>query len=456
MEPRVLLDGSGTLGLAELIIRPSYAAASVATDPAAASAATLTTTAQTAGASNGSASLLDLLAVDLAVQPMRPAPTNTTLYWDPGQHGPTQGINATGGTGPWDLTHNYWYCPMYGMDGPWINADNNTAVFGGSAGTYTVTLSTSVTAAAISFNTANYTIAPGQGNTVTVSPSSGSSVVTTSSGCTATIAAVIAGTGSGPLVVAGSGTLTLTAANTYGNGTTINSGSTLQLGSSGTTGSITTSVIDNGTLAFNRSDSPTFSYAVTGNGSVTQSGSGVLTLSDADNSYSNGTIVNAGTLAISNSGELGSGNLTLNGGTLQATAAGTFGEAVTLGASGGTVDTYGNNVTLSGIINGPGSLTKTGSGTLGLAAANTYSAGTTINGGTLQLGASGALPSGTALTVASAATLDIAGSGVSVASLAGGAPSRAWAARLPSTARAQGPTAARSTMSASTIRAAAR
>ena len=46
----------------------------------------------------------------------------------------------------------------------------------------------------------------------------------------------------------------LTGTNTYTNVTTINSRSTLQLGNGGTTGSIVGNVVNNGTLAFNRSE----------------------------------------------------------------------------------------------------------------------------------------------------------------------------------------------------------
>ena len=101
----------------------------------------------------------------------------------------------------------------------------------------------------------------------------------------------------------------LTGANTYSGGTTIAAG-TLQLGDGGTTGSIVGNVVDNGTLAFDRSDAVTFPGAISGTGSVSQIGPGSTTLTAA-NSYSGGTLLAAGTLIAGNNSALGSGALTV-------------------------------------------------------------------------------------------------------------------------------------------------
>ena len=74
-------------------------------------------------------------------------------------------------------------------------------------------------------------------------------------------------------------------------------------------------------------------------------------------------------------------------GTLQAGVAGTLANNLTINSGvTGTFDTQANAVTLSGIISGSGALTKIGTGSLTLLGSNTYSGGTTISAGTLQLG----------------------------------------------------------------------
>jgi len=175
-----------------------------------------------------------------------------------------------------------------------------------------------------------------------------------------TFAGVISGVGS--VIQLGTGTTILSGVNTYTGGTTISAG-TLQIGNGGTTGSITGNVIDNGTLAFDRSDALIFAGVISGTGSVTQIGTGTTILS-ANNTYTGGTTVSTGTLQIGNGGTTGSitGNVIDNG---------------TLAFDRSDLVTYG------GVVSGTGNLTQLGSGTLILTGANTYTGTTTVNNGSL-------------------------------------------------------------------------
>ena len=195
--------------------------------------------------------------------------------------------------------------------------------------------------------------------------------------------------GSGAVTQAGSGTLIYTGSNTYTGGTTIASG-TLQIGNGGTGGSIAGGVANNGNLAFGRSDTFNFSGTISGTGTVTQAGTGTLTLT-GNNSYSGGTAINSGILQVLADSNLGasSGGLTFGGGTLQMTGSTTLSRAVTLNASGGTIDTNGFDTTLASAASGAGALNKVGAGSLILTGNNTYSGGTNISAGTLQIGNGG-------------------------------------------------------------------
>ncbi|HMP58783.1 MAG TPA: autotransporter-associated beta strand repeat-containing protein [Gemmatales bacterium] len=175
--------------------------------------------------------------------------------------------------------------------------------------------------------------------------------------------------GAGSLTQSGTGTLIFTGTNTYSGGTTISAG-TLQIGSGGTTGSIAGDVLNNSALAFNRSDSITFSGVISGSGSLTKQGGGTLILTGA-NTYAGGTTVSGGTLQIGAGGATGAivGNIANNSG-------------VTFNRS--------DDLTFSGTISGSGSLLKNGAGKLTLTADNSFAGGTLILAGTLQLGNGGA------------------------------------------------------------------
>ncbi|MFK4808570.1 autotransporter outer membrane beta-barrel domain-containing protein, partial [Devosia sp. ZW T5_3] len=95
------------------------------------------------------------------------------------------------------------------------------------------------------------------------------------------------------------------------------------------------------------------------------------------------------------SGGIGTANVALDGGIVRAiddnaTFFRSYGtQTVTLGAGGGIIDTNGYNIGIAPVMTGAGSLTKDGLGTLTLTGANSYSGGTTITAGTLQLGNGG-------------------------------------------------------------------
>ncbi|MGA0564350.1 autotransporter-associated beta strand repeat-containing protein [Ancylobacter sp. VNQ12] len=202
------------------------------------------------------------------------------------------------------------------------------------------------------------------------------------------LAGAISGTGS-VTVNAFNAPVTLTAANSYTGGTTIASG-TLNLGSGTTAGSLVGPVVNNGTLAFNSSQTQSFAGLVSGTGGVALTGGGMVTLSGA-NTYAGGTLVaNGSTLAVGSDGNLGTpaGAVTLANGTLAATASFTSARAVLLRGPGGVDVAAGATLTLSGTISetAPAQLTKSGSGVLALTGTNRYSGGTLVSAGTLAVG----------------------------------------------------------------------
>ena len=109
--------------------------------------------------------------------------------------------------------------------------------------------------------------------------------------------------------------------------------------------------------------------ALSGAFSVNKTGVGTVILGGA-NTFSGGTTIAAGTLSISSDANLGAsaGGVTLNGGTLQFTGSGAFiavaaARTITLGSSGGTIDTSGfgpgsgNQTSIAANITGTGPLT---------------------------------------------------------------------------------------------------
>jgi autotransporter-associated beta strand protein len=170
------------------------------------------------------------------------------------------------------------------------------------------------------------------------------------------------------LTKVGAGTLTLSGANTFTGGTTISAG-TLQVGNGGTAGSILGDVLDNGALVFDRSNALTYAGEISGTGFVTKNGASMLTLT-GNSTYTGGTNINSGTLRLGNGGTSGSiqGNILDNA-------------VLAVNRS--------DTLTYDGVISGSGSLTQAGIGTTILTGENTYTGGTTISAGSLQIGNGG-------------------------------------------------------------------
>ncbi len=195
-------------------------------------------------------------------------------------------------------------------------------------------------------------------------------------------------------------------------------GSTLALiGPNGSTGSGVLNIILGQSGNFNAAGTINVSSVISDGGAnyqITQTGAGTLNLSGA-NTYGGGLTLSTGTLGINNNSALGTGTFTISGGTITNTSgaavtvannaqtwAGNFTAGVGSGTSdlnlgNGTVNLSGNRTinvsglsstfTVGGVIGDAGngySLTKaTGTGTMVVAGANTYSGGTTVSAGTL-------------------------------------------------------------------------
>jgi autotransporter-associated beta strand protein len=124
-----------------------------------------------------------------------------------------------------------------------------------------------------------------------------------------------------------------------------------------------------------------------------------LTLSGASNISVAGTLTNSGgnrTITNNSTGAATFTNINLsNNGTSRTL---TFSGSGSTGVSG---------VIANGSTSTAGVLTKSGAGTLTLSGNNTYTGGTNINAGTLQLGNSERIANNTAVTIASGATFDL-------------------------------------------------
>lgn len=244
--------------------------------------------------------------------------------------------------------------------------------------------------------------------------------------------------GAGRLTKAGAGTLTLTGANTFSGGLVVNGGA-VQFNSAANLGTSTgwvalnggnLQLLSNNTVTTSRTHylagtvgalqvdsgstlnlTSTVANATSAGGSLVKTGAGTLILSSPTGTTYGGaghtTAINGGTLQVANDNLLGNAanTVSFNGGTLLISSAFASSRNVILNGPG-TINTNGYAASFSGPFSGSGSLSKNGAGTLSLTAANTYSGGTTINAGTLQVNNTTGSGTGTgAVTVNSGGTL---------------------------------------------------
>ncbi|KPF81967.1 hypothetical protein IP70_22515, partial [alpha proteobacterium AAP38] len=244
-----------------------------------------------------------------------------------------------------------------------------------------------------------------------------------------TFSGIISSTNTSGITKVGTGTLTLTGANTYTGATnvsaggltlnasggtlsdstavTVASGATLTVSSNDTVGSLSgagTVALGSSLLTFGGNNTSTsFDGTITGSngGSIKKQGTGTFSLSGT-NSFVGGTDLAAGTIVASAVGALGTGGVSFAAGTtLDLAATGTFTNYIDLAAAGTINVGTGIAATLSNSIEGAGSLTKTGAGTLILTGTSTYTGLTSVNAGTLLI--DGQIEED--VTVASGATL---------------------------------------------------
>jgi fibronectin-binding autotransporter adhesin len=243
-----------------------------------------------------------------------------------------------------------------------ISADNNLGTAPGSATPGQLTFSGGTLATTASFTlSANRGVSFGSTGTIDVAAST-----------TLTYGGIAAG--SGGLTKTSAGTLILSGVNSY-SGTTEVAAGVLNIQNASALGT-------------------------TGNGTTVDS--------NASLQLQGGISVGAEPLVLNNAGVTTAGALENVSGTNSWSGAINLASASSIGSTGGTLTLSGNvdngtfdltfrgvgNTTVSGIISNGGTLTKSGSGTLTLSGANTFSGTTTISAGILKLGAANVIPDG--------------------------------------------------------------
>jgi len=370
-------------------------------------------------------SLLCSLSTMLAVAPVSSA---ANLVWDPSG---TKSATGSAGSGAWDTSTSSWW-----LSGPsnttW--ADSNSATFGGTDGTaqsYVISLTggSTFTTTGIAINNTGYRFQAASAATLNLGTGT-TSALSIATGKSATIGnnvTVTSSEGAGNTAIKGGGTLNIggsgitNAAVTHtgllikiDGGTTVNvnsggslsttaaaivvGGSASQVGILNVEGGTVSASANNVVLANGAGATGTLNI---NSGSVTITGaSNVVRFGSSGGTSGTGIVnLNGGTLTTSGLTQTGttSATLNLNGGVLKATKAntgfltGTITNVVKTG--GAKIDTNSFAITIGQALihdaglesTVDGGLTKSGTGTLTLSTANTFTGRTLVNAGTLAL-----------------------------------------------------------------------
>lgn len=246
-----------------------------------------------------------------------------------------------------------------------------------------------------------------------------------------TLGGAFAIAGTGPLTKTGSGSLLITNANTYTGVTTIDADATLTLGD-GTTGrdgtiAGTSSVVNNGTLVYNRFGTSTGPYPISGNGVVNVKGAGTQVLSGT-NTWTGGTnVTDGGNLSIATLANLGLSPVLLDNGTLTTTNTDRITNSfitLTVGSGGGRLHINSTGaggsgqvfLDAAGTLLGSGALTITGSGTLNATGSGNFRVGNTNSyNGAITLRDGGSFEYGIVGAVDAAATISLGNEGEVIA-----------------------------------------
>ncbi|MBW8865268.1 MAG: autotransporter-associated beta strand repeat-containing protein [Verrucomicrobia bacterium] len=388
----------------------------------------------------------------------------SSLTWDAGNT--ANGTTLDPASGTWDMNLADVSWNDNGVNRPWVNAV--AGIFGGADGTYAITLATNVSATSLTFSNSGYAVSATAPENLTLA-SNGSGAVPNlkvDAGKVDVIGAnvTLQTTGNNNIIMAGPG------GTTFGGGELdINSGGIMQHTGGGTMGLVgvgTTLTVNTGGIVrmtgnlpfgFLLGSLPNDNCTMNVNGGTAFFAGGVMRIGGNGTAGNvTGTLnINAGSFSMSitnatvpmtlgvKSGNLGTNNLNggtesvnqivkgdpgatavmnFNGGTLRAVN-GALGanfltglDAANVRNSGAIIDNNGFNLTVgqamvhSTIVGDnatDGGLTSSGTGSLTLSGACTYTGNTTISAGRLALSGSGSIANSASIVVAASATFDV-------------------------------------------------